>query len=153
MRTWLTDAHYAARRLRARPVYALIAVLTLALGIGGTAAVFGIARPLIFDPLPYSNAARVGTFWMPGWWTEEEFLYLRGKIPGFPLVGAQRPGDVTMRTGDSPARLSLVTGLWSVVLVVILLLMEIVIGGTLRRVAGSQLNWGRTLPRVPGIPI
>jgi predicted permease len=105
MRTWFTDAHYAVRRLRARPVYALIAVLTLALGIGGTAAVFGIARPVIFDPLPYTNASRVGTFWMGGWWTEEEFLYLRGKIPGFQLVGAQRPGDVTMRTGDAPARL------------------------------------------------
>jgi len=105
LRTWITDAHYAGRRLRARPVYTLLAVLTLALGIGGTAAVFGIARPVIFDPLPYANANEVGTFWMPGWWTEEEFLYLRGKIPGFQLVAAQRPGDVTMRTGDSPARL------------------------------------------------
>src|SRR3954452_15339790 len=101
MRTWLTDAHYAVRRLRARPAYSLIAVLTLALGIGGTAAVFGIARPVIFDPLPYPNADRVGTYWMPGWWTEEEFLYLRGKIPGFQLVGAQRPGDVTMRNGEA----------------------------------------------------
>jgi predicted permease len=105
MRTWFTDLHYAIRRLRARPVYTLLAVLTLSLGIGGTAAVFGIARPVIFDPLPYPNADRVGTFWMPGWWTEEEFLYLRGKIPGFQLVGAQRPGDATMRTGDGPARL------------------------------------------------
>ena len=105
LRTWLTDAHYAARRLRARPVYALIAVFTLALGIGGTAAIFGIARPLIFDPLPYANANELGMFWMPGWWTEEEFLYVRGKIPGFRLVSAHRPGDVTMRDGDAPARL------------------------------------------------
>jgi len=105
MRTWFTDARYAARRLRSRPVYALLAVLTLALGIGGTAAIFGIARPVMFDPLPYANADRVGAFWMPGWWTEEEFLYLRGKVPGFQLVGAQRPGDVTMRNGDNPARL------------------------------------------------
>ncbi|HEV8236573.1 MAG TPA: hypothetical protein VGP84_18300, partial [Gemmatimonadaceae bacterium] len=56
LRTWLTDAHYAARRLRARPVYTSLSVLTLALGIGGTAAVFGIARPVIFDRLPYANA-------------------------------------------------------------------------------------------------
>ena len=105
MRTWLTDAFYAGRRLRARRSYSVLAILTLALGIGGTAAIYGIARPVIFDPLPYPNADRVGTFWMPGWWTEEEFLYLRGKIPGFQLVGAQRPGDVTMRNGESPARL------------------------------------------------
>src|SRR5687767_9985209 len=105
MKHWITDARYAVRRLRARPTYTLLAVLTLALGIGGTAATFGIARPLIFDPLPYANADNVASFWMPGWWTEEEFLYLRGKFPGFRAVAAHRPGDVTMRDGDAPARL------------------------------------------------
>ena len=102
---WITDARYAARRLRNRPTYSLLAVITLALGIGGTAAIFGIARPVAFDPLPYANASEVGSFWMPGWWTEEEFLYLRGKIPGFRLVAAHRSGDVTMREGDAPTRL------------------------------------------------
>ena len=48
--------------------------------IGGTAAVFGIARPLIFDPLPYANADKVGAFWNPGWWREEEYTYLRDKF-------------------------------------------------------------------------
>lgn len=105
MRTWFADATYAARRLRARPVYTLIAVLTLALGIGGTAAIFGISRPVIFDPLPYPNAKQLGMFWMPGWWTEEEYLYIRGHIPGFQQVEAHRPGDVTMRIGSGPLRL------------------------------------------------
>ena len=105
LQTWISDARYAARRLRARPTYTLLAVLTLALGIGGTTAVFGIARPLLVDPLPYANADEVVTFWMPGWWTEEEFLYLRDKFTGFTAVGAQRPGDVTMRDGDAPSRL------------------------------------------------
>jgi putative ABC transport system permease protein len=105
MRTWLADATYAARRLRARPIYTLIAILTLALGIGGTAAIFGIARPVILDPLPYANAKDLGMLWMPGWWTEEEFLYLRGHIPGFQLVEAHRPGDVTMRLANGPLRL------------------------------------------------
>ncbi|HEY9429650.1 MAG TPA: ADOP family duplicated permease [Gemmatimonadaceae bacterium] len=105
LRNLFADARYAARRLRARPVYTLVAVLTLGLGIGGTAAVFGIARPLMFEPLPYANASEAGTFWMPGWWTEEEFLYLRGNFPGFRAVGAYRPGDVTLRQGDAPARL------------------------------------------------
>ena len=103
--TWITDARYAARRLRARPGFTLLSVLTLSLGIGGTAAVYGIARPLIIDPLPYTHANEVGTFWMPGWWTEEEFVYLRGNIPGFREVAAHRPADVTMRIGDSPTRL------------------------------------------------
>ncbi len=102
---WMTDARYAARRLRTRPAYTLLAVLTLALGIGGTAAVFGIARPLIFDPLPYANADQVGAFWNPGWWREEEYTYLRDKFSGFQKVAAHRPHDVTMRQGDAPARL------------------------------------------------
>jgi predicted permease len=105
LKSWITDARYAARRLRARPGYTLIAVLTLALGIGGTAAVYGIARPLILDPLPYANANEVATFWFSGSWTEEEFLYLRGRVPGFQQVAAHRPGDVTLRDGDGPARL------------------------------------------------
>ena len=46
------DIKYAVRRLRHRPSYSLLAILPLALGIGGTAAVFGVARPLILDPLP-----------------------------------------------------------------------------------------------------
>ena len=102
---WLMDARYAARRLLARPAYALVAVLTLALGIGGTTAVFGIARPLIFDPLPYANADSVGIFWMSNSWTEEEFTFMRGNFAGFRNVAAYRPSDVTLRDGDAPTRL------------------------------------------------
>jgi predicted permease len=105
LKSWITDARFAARRLRNRRAYTLLAVLTLALGIGGSAAVFGVARPLLFDPLPYAHADEVGTLWMPGWWTEEEFLFLRGKIPGFRQVAAHRPSDVILRDGDAPTRL------------------------------------------------
>src|SRR4051812_39911859 len=102
---WLSDLRYATRRLVSRPSYSLLAILTLALGVGGTAAVFGVARPLIVDDLPYANAPRVGMFWMGGWWTEEEFLYLRDKFTGFRAVAGYRPRDVSLRDGDAPARL------------------------------------------------
>ena len=102
---WITDARYAARRLRTRPAYTIVAVLTLALGIGGTAAVFGVARPLIFDPLPYPNADSVGIFWFARSWTQQEFVRLRGKFPGFRSVAAYLENDVTMRDGDAPSRL------------------------------------------------
>ena len=80
-------------------------MLTLALGIGGTAAVYGIARPLVFDPLPYANADSVAIFWFSGSWNEREYTQLRGNFPGFRAVAFYRPSDVTMRDGDSPARL------------------------------------------------
>ena len=102
---WIADTRYTARRLRTHPAYTVVAVLTLALGIGGTAAVFGVARPLILDPLPYANADSVGMFYFSGSWNEEEFTYLRGKFPGFRSVAFYRPFDVTMRDGDAPSRL------------------------------------------------
>ncbi len=99
------DTRYAGRRLRARLVYTSMAVLTLGLGIGGTAAAWGIARPLLFEPLPYAAEHEIGAFWMPFDWTEEEFLFLRGRVPGFRAVAAYRAGDTTFREGELPARL------------------------------------------------
>jgi putative ABC transport system permease protein len=105
LRNWLADIRFAARRLRTRPGYTLLAVLTLALGVGGTAAVYGIARGLLFDPLPYAHEREVGVFWKKTDWTHEEFLYIRGRTPGFRDVALYRLPDVILRQGDAPARL------------------------------------------------
>ncbi len=101
----LADIRYAGRRLRTRPVYTFLAVLTLALGIGGTAAIFGIAKPILFDPLPYANAGQVVSFWNSGWWNEQEYSYLRGRFPGFTAVAMHRPTDVLFHVGDEPPRI------------------------------------------------
>lgn len=100
-----SDIRIAARRLKSRPAYSLLAIITLALGIGGTTAVFGVARPLIFDPLPYANEKEVVNFWFGGSWNEQEFAYLRGKIPGYKAVAFYRQRDVTLRNEGAPARL------------------------------------------------
>ena len=60
--TLIADVRYSLRRLLARPGYALLAVLTLALGVGGTAATYGVARGVLFEPLPYPNAREAGVF-------------------------------------------------------------------------------------------
>ncbi len=103
--TLIADARYTVRRLLARPGYALLAVLTLALGVGGTAATYGVARGVLFEPLPYANAREVGVFWKKTDWTEEEFLFIRGRVPGFRQVALYRQRDVILRDGDEPARL------------------------------------------------
>ena len=50
--SWIMDARYAVRHLLRRPVYAIVAVFTLALGTAATAAVFSLAQRVLFDPLP-----------------------------------------------------------------------------------------------------
>ena len=99
------DSCYAVRILRRRPVYALLSVLTLALGIGGTAAVFGVAHGVLLSPLPYAHERELGVFWMKTDWTHEEYLHIRGRTPGFRQVALYRQRDAMLRTGGGPARL------------------------------------------------
>lgn len=99
MESFIMDLRYAARRLRARPTYALLAVLTLALGVGGTAAAFGLVRGMLMSPLPYPAEERVDLFWGPGQWSEREFLYLSPDWSGFSAVAAFNQRDLPLRRG------------------------------------------------------
>jgi putative ABC transport system permease protein len=99
------DGWYAVRILRRRPVYAILSVLTLALGIGGTAAVVGVAHGVLLSPLPYAHERELGVFWMKTDWTHEEFLYIRGRTPGFRQVALYRQSDSILRASEGSARL------------------------------------------------
>jgi len=99
------DAWYAIRILRRRPVYAVLSVLTLALGVGGTASVYGVADGVLLSPLPYAHERELGVFWMKTDWTHEEYLYVRGRTPGFRQVALYRQRDAMLREGAGPARL------------------------------------------------
>jgi putative ABC transport system permease protein len=109
LESWIIDARYSARRLASRPTYTLLAVLTLALGAGGTAAIFSIVRTLLLDPLPIARETEVGVFWMPGDWTDQEFLHLRPGVPGLGSIAAYKSEGATLeRSGDA---LQLVPGM------------------------------------------
>jgi putative ABC transport system permease protein len=99
------DSRYAVRVLRRRPMYALLSALTLGLGVGGTAAVYGVVRSVLFEPLPFAHEREVAVFWKKTDWTHEEYLYIRGRVPGFSEVALFRRHDVIVREGDGPARL------------------------------------------------
>ena len=105
--SWIMDARYAGRRLLSRPTYAALAVLTLALAAGGTAAIISVVRTLLLDRLPVANEEQVGVLWFGGSWTEQEFLRLRLQFPGFERMAAYRPNDMTLEMPGSPMRLVL----------------------------------------------
>ncbi|HZL94651.1 MAG TPA: hypothetical protein VFB99_13440, partial [Vicinamibacterales bacterium] len=50
------DLRHAMRSFLRRPAFTLAAVLTLALGIGATTAIFSVVYSVLIKPLPYPNA-------------------------------------------------------------------------------------------------
>jgi putative ABC transport system permease protein len=102
---WNRDLKFSLRRLRMRPTYTALTVLTLSLGVAGTAAVYGIAKRMLLEPLPVRAEEEVAVFWNRFDWSEAEFLHVRPEMDGFLGVAAYRPQDVTLQLGDAPARL------------------------------------------------
>src|SRR5688500_13745448 len=63
MTTLLRDARFGVRLLRRNPGFTLVAVVTLALGIAATTAIFSVVYGLFFAPLPYYKADRLVMVW------------------------------------------------------------------------------------------
>lgn len=104
METLWQDLRYAVRTLIARPLYAVTAILTLGVGIGGTSAVTSVIRDTLLRPLPYPEAHELVAFWLPLGWSEAEFLHLRPHVDGFEAVAAWGRDEMTSRAGGETAR-------------------------------------------------
>ena len=61
--TWAKDVGYALRRMRHAPGFTALAAATLALGIGGTSAIFTVVKTVLLDPPPYQEPERLVLLW------------------------------------------------------------------------------------------
>jgi predicted permease len=104
MERWIVELRFALRRLRTRPTYTILAVLTLALGVGGMAAIAGIIRPLVVNPLPFPRDNELVMFWAHYSWEGREIAALRPVWSGFAGVAAYRPNDMTIEIENAPTR-------------------------------------------------
>jgi predicted permease len=108
----LQDARYAIRGLVRNPVFSLTAILTAALGIGATSAVFSAVDRVLFRPLPYADEGSLVSAGMMAPLDTNEFLSaepyfdLRRNPGPFQQVTAFQAGTIhTDLTGDNPVRL------------------------------------------------
>jgi putative ABC transport system permease protein len=63
MQSLLKDVTYAWRTLRSNPAFSLTAIITLALGIGASTAIFSVVNAVLLRPLPYADADRLTLIW------------------------------------------------------------------------------------------
>src|SRR6516164_4229002 len=80
MRIAMQDLRYSLRQLLKMPGFALTAIVSLALGIGATTAVFSVVYAIIVDPYPYANSDRMAHM---------RFRTPDGSNRGFGLTGGQ----------------------------------------------------------------
>src|SRR5262245_21906192 len=107
------DLRYGARMLLKHPGFTLIAILTLALGIGANTAIFSVVNAVMLRPLPYSEPERLVQVWVtnPGanrwgdWVSYPDFLDWREHNTVFDEIGACRPWPFNLTGGDSPEAL------------------------------------------------
>src|SRR5688500_4170852 len=95
----LSDFRVAVRLLRARPLFTVVALATLAVGIGSNAAIFAVVDAVLLRPLPYPGGERLVALYsryLPSTGYDfpyfalsgPEFADIRARVPAFSHVAA-----------------------------------------------------------------
>jgi putative ABC transport system permease protein len=107
----LQDLRYAVRQLRAHPGFTLVAVLTLALGIGANSTLFTIINAVLLRPLPYPESERIASVSRvvngvdQGQVVHPEFLAWEGETRSFEALAAHAPTSATLTGAGEPEEL------------------------------------------------
>ena len=111
------DARYAVRTLRRSPSFTTVAVMTLALGIGATTAIYSVVDRILLQPLPFTDADRLvrivenvpsSSAGRPSWQrglTYQEFLEWRARSTTLADAFAVSTAETVVQTGEGRARL------------------------------------------------
>lgn len=107
--TLSSDLRYAGRQLFHNPGFAAVSILTLALGIGASTAIFSAVNPILFKPLPYPDAARLMMLFerkdgSPRLVNFGTFHMLAEESRSFDAMAVMKPWQPTMLEIDQPER-------------------------------------------------
>lgn len=111
VRTVLADVRYGFRGLRNRPGFTAITILTLALGIGATTAIFSAVNPILLEALPYPHSSRLMMLWekrADGGQMPPSFGTYHGlaeRTRSIDKLAAMKPWQATVTGSTEPERL------------------------------------------------
>jgi predicted permease len=112
MGAWMRDFGLAARALRKRPGFSLTVLVTLALGVGATTALFGVFRTVFLTPIPLSDSEELvvvmqtAGFGCCGPASGPDYLDWRERHRSFDGLAALNPGTYTLTGMPEPERVS-----------------------------------------------
>ena len=110
MPTFVQDLRFALRGLARQPGFTLVALLTLALGIGANTAIFGIVNAVLLRPLPYHEPDRVVLLWShwinwtKTWVSQGELVDYQEQARSLEHVGAFSSTSFNLTGGGDPLR-------------------------------------------------